>query len=158
MEQITIRKAAKCDLETLYAFEQGVITAERPFDCTLKDDPIHYYDIAHMISAPHIELAVAVAGDQIVGSGYARLEESKIYLKHQQHAYLGFMYVLPDFRGRGINKMIIEYLKQWGVSQNVGEFRLEVYNSNDPAINAYEKVGFQKLMIEMRLGLYDKQI
>ena len=40
-----IRQARHTDLDTLFRFEQGVITAERPFDPTLKKDPIHYYDL-----------------------------------------------------------------------------------------------------------------
>ena len=34
MQKITIRKASTTDLEKLLAFEQGIITAERPFDPT----------------------------------------------------------------------------------------------------------------------------
>ncbi|WP_336622662.1 MULTISPECIES: hypothetical protein [unclassified Cellulophaga] len=40
MENIEIRIAKLEDLETLKSFEQGVILAERPFDETLKPDPI----------------------------------------------------------------------------------------------------------------------
>lgn len=36
MHQIIIRKAHANDLEKLLEFEQGIITAERPFDPTLK--------------------------------------------------------------------------------------------------------------------------
>ncbi len=155
MDQITIRQAALADLEQLYAFEQGVIETERPFDPTLKADPIHYYDLNQMISTPHIQLAVAELNDKIIGCGYARIEKSKPYLQHQIHAYLGFMYVSPEYRGQGINKKIIEHLKNWAVMQNITELRLEVYFDNMPAIKAYEKLGFTKHIIEMRLGLKD---
>ena len=61
------------------------------------------------------------------------------------------MYVLPAYRGKGINKKIVQALQLWAVTQNVFEFRLEVYYGNEPAIKAYEKIGFSKHMIEMRL-------
>jgi ribosomal protein S18 acetylase RimI-like enzyme len=155
MDQITIRTATLDDLATLLTFEQGVITAERPFDTTLQDGEIHYYDIAEMIKVPHVEVVVAELNNEIVGSGYARIETSKIYLKHPKHAYLGFMYVKPGHRGKGINKKIIEGLQKWGIAQGITEFRLEVYHDNLPAIKAYEKIGFAKLMIEMRMELPD---
>lgn len=45
MNLIYIRKAQLSDLATLLEFEQGIITAERPYDPTLKEEKIHYYDI-----------------------------------------------------------------------------------------------------------------
>jgi GNAT superfamily N-acetyltransferase len=153
MEQVIVRTATLDDLEVLLGFEQGIINAERPFDPTLKEEHINYYDIKYMITAPHIEVMVAEIGSEIVGSGYARFESSKVYLKHPNHGFLGFMYVKPEHRGKGINKKIIEALKEWCLTQGLAELRLEVYNENQPAIKAYEKVGFSKHMVQMRRGL-----
>jgi RimJ/RimL family protein N-acetyltransferase len=150
MHHPLIRKATPDDLETLLRFEQGVINAERPFDPTLKGEPTHYYDLQEMISASHIELLVAVVNGELVGSGYARIESSKPYLQHSKHAYLGFMYVEPAHRGKGINALIIEALETWISSQQVHEVRLDVYRQNESAIKAYEKAGFSRHMIEMR--------
>lgn len=156
MKEINIRTATLNDLETLLRFEQGVINAERPFDSTLKNTNIQYYDIVEMITASHIELMVAEIETEVIGSGYARIEDSKPYLQHQKHAYLGFMYVHPEHRGKGINKKIIEALKQWARAQNITELRLDVYNNNLGAIKAYEKVGFTKHMIQMRMDVNGK--
>lgn len=153
MSEIFIRKADLRDLPTLLLFEQGVISAERPFDPTLKAHPNRYYDIEAMIAAPAIELVVAESNTELIGCGYARIEQSQAFLRHTQHAYMGFMYVQPAHRGRGINRMIIEVLEQWSRSQGITEMRLEVYVENVPAIQAYEKAGFAKHMIEMRKGL-----
>ena len=153
MEQITVRVATLDDLPILLEFEQGIITAERPFDPTLQEGEIHYYDIAAMITATNVEVVVAEAGSEIIGSGYARIENSKIYLKHKRHAFLGFMYVKPEYRGRGVNQKVIEALQQWAISQNVTEFRLEVYDENLPAVRAYEKIGFSKQLVQMRMGI-----
>ncbi len=65
-----------------------------------------------MINASHVEIVVAEIRSEIIGSGYARIESAKPYLKHQKHAYLGFMYVVPDYRGKGVIQKIIEALKQ----------------------------------------------
>ena len=138
-------------MNTLLRFEQGVIAAERPFDECLKKDPIHYYDLAHMIAADDIELLVAELDGRPIGSGYARIENAKQYLRHAQYAYLGFMYTEPQYRGKGVNRIIIEALEKWALSKGITELRLEVYYNNDPAIKAYQKVGFGKHMIEMRM-------
>ena|ERR1700761_6482892 len=148
-----VRAATLDDLDTLLAFEQGIITTERPFDVTLREGHINYYDIAKMIGADNVKVAVAELDSKIIGSGYARIDDSKDYLKFTQHAYLGFMYVDTKHRGKGVNQQILKYLKQWALSKNLTELRLEVYDENLPAIKAYEKAGFSKLLIEMRLGI-----
>jgi ribosomal protein S18 acetylase RimI-like enzyme len=157
MEQLTIRKATLDDLDILLGFEQAVIAAERPFDITIKSGDVRYYDLEGLISAPHVEIVVAESGSEIIGSGYARIESSEPYLKHLQHAYLGFMYVVPGHRGKGVNKKIIEALEQWSISQDVTEMRLEVYINNLAAIKAYEKSGFTGHMLEMRVDLSEKE-
>ena len=156
MKLITVRTATLNDLEILRRFEQGVISAERPFDVTLKADPIQYYDLHQLITASHIELVVAEWEGVVIGSGYARIQDAKPRHVYEQFAYLGFMYVSPDHRGKGVNKKIIEVLKAWAIARNITEMRLEVYNGNEPAIKAYEKVGFTKHMVEMRMGLKDE--
>ena len=153
MNSTHIRKAQLSDLAILLEFEQGIITAERPYDPTLKEGKIHYYDIEKMILSSHVEVLVATIDDTIVGSGYARIETAKPYLTHHNYAYLGFMYTHIDYRGKGINAKIIESLKDWCRSQDITELPLDVYNDNPSAIKAYEKAGFEKHLINMRIGL-----
>lgn len=150
MINIQIRPAALSDLPTLLEFEQGVVAAERPMDPTIKSGGVQYYDLPAMIAASHIQLLVAEYQGKLVGSGYARIETGRHYLRHAQHAYLGFMYVDPAFRGQGINTQIIERLRQWADSQGITELRLDVYTINTRAIRAYEKAGFIPHLLQMR--------
>lgn len=151
--KVTIREATLGDLPTLLEFEQGVIEAERPMDAGLKLGPINYYDIERLITSSDIRLAVAEIDSTLVGCGYARLEEAKPYLQYDRQAYLGFMYVRPDFRGRGINQFILDDLYRWTLSRGVTEVCLEVYPTNTAAIRAYEKVGFKPYLLQMHLTL-----
>jgi ribosomal protein S18 acetylase RimI-like enzyme len=150
MNEVTIRKATAADLPALYRFEQGVIDAERPFIPRLKKGDVKYYDLVFMLNAPHIHLVVAEVNGELIGSGYARIEEAKQYLDHPKHAYLGFMYVEPRYRGKGINKIILDHLIGWSTTYGITEIVLEVYYENYPAIKAYEKAGFIKHLITMR--------
>lgn len=154
-KKIITRKANPSDLDTLLSFEQGIITAERPFDSTLKEGEIHYYDLAKLIDDPNFEVIVAELDGEVIGSGYARITQSKDYLKHHRHCYLGFMYVKPEHRGKGVNNKVLEALKQWTIGQGINELRLEVYNDNQPAIRAYEKAGFIPNLLEMRMPIAD---
>ena len=154
MSPLTIRPAQKEDLPILLEFEQGIIAFERPYDPTLKPGHISYYDLEAMISDTDTEVIVALnAEQQIVASAYALIKTAKPYLNHERYAYLGFMYVAPDHRGQGVNKIIVDALLKWSKFQGMNEVRLDVYNDNPGALRAYEKAGFKRHMINMRLGI-----
>lgn len=153
MTTITTREAKKEDLEILLGFEQGVIEAERPFDSSLKEGKISYYNLKEMIFADNVYLIVAVSGDEIVGSGYLRIEKSRSYRKNEHNGYIGFIYVKPNFRGKKISALILNSLKNWAKSKEIRELRLDVYNDNLSAIKAYERFGFNKSLINMKMEI-----
>lgn len=146
------REATEQDLEILLTFEQGIVSAERPFNSTLIDGEIHYYDLSHFIKSPDATLIVVEDNNEIVASGYALIKQTeKNYYKFESYAYLGFMYVKPEYRGKGINKIITDELISWARSRNISEVRLDVYAENESAVKAYEKAGFEPLLLTMRL-------
>ncbi|WP_367180458.1 N-acetyltransferase family protein [uncultured Muriicola sp.] len=131
MKNVRIREAVESDLATLLQFEQALIEAERPFDPTIRTGHLHYYDLKEFITNKEAMVVVAEVDGQIVSSGFGIAKTARSYLDHEQYAYLGFMYTLAEYRGQGINGKIVEV---------------------DPAIIAYEKVGFKKHIIEMRIS------
>ncbi len=155
MEPVLIRPASLEDLGALLRFQRGVVDAERSFDPTLKDGDIHYYDIVRLITDENARFLVAQSGAELVGCGFARIDRSKPYLKHAEHAYLGLMFVAPGHRGLGINGKIVDELKRWCRERKIAELRLEVYRNNAAAIGAYEKTGFAEHIVEMRMNLPD---
>ena len=153
---ITIRKATTEDLSILYEFEQGVLHAERPMDKTLKVSKTFYYDIPNLISDQMAELVIAEINGVIAGCGYARIKQARDCFQFDQFSYLGFMFTKEDYRGKGVNKTIMNYLYDWSLSRGIYEIRLEVYPSNNAAIKAYEKVGMQATMNTMRIDLRNR--
>lgn len=153
MKNLIIRKALFKDQTALLELEQKVIEAERSYNHTIKPTNALYYDLDNLLIDLDSHLMVAELNDEIIGSGYAQIRESKKSLKHNKHAYLGFMYVAPDRRGLGINGMIIENLISWSKEKGVSDLYLDVYDGNDAAIRAYEKVGFTKSLVEMKINL-----
>ena len=157
MQNLHFRVATLADLPILLSFEQGIITAERPMNPTIKEKDVSYYDIGALIERPDAEVVVGTINEEIVTSGYALIKSiPPQQFKFDQYVHLGFMYVLPAHRGKGINRLLIEQLTNWAKKQGVLEIRLEVYSKNAPAIRAYEKVGFEQLMVEMRLDLSEQ--
>ena len=156
--KISIRAATEADLARLKGFEQGVIQAERPFDHTLKPDPIHYYDMQALLNNSDSLLVVAEVNlggtnQELIGSGYARIEKAKPYVNYSFYSYLGFMYVKPEFRGQGVIQQIIDYLATWSSKQGISMLHLDVFAENQAAIRAYQKAGFQANLVEMRRAI-----
>lgn len=150
---VEIRNAIESDIEILLNFEKGIVDAERPFDDSLKEGEIHYYDLMDLIRSERATLLVAVVNDEIVGSGYGKILEAKPFQKHKEYVYLGFMYVKPAFRGQGINGVILQELMEWAKSRGLTEVKLDVYDENVIAKNAYLKAGFKPHLLKMRLEL-----
>jgi GNAT superfamily N-acetyltransferase len=74
-----------------------------------------------MITAPHIQLLVAQLDGELIGSGYARIEDAKPYLIHTSNMHTWVLCTHPEHRGKGINRKIIEALKEWSVSKGITE-------------------------------------
>ncbi|MEM6316848.1 MAG: GNAT family N-acetyltransferase [Bacteroidota bacterium] len=153
MNTPNFRVATLTDLPVLKEFEQGIVEAERPYNPTLKTGRISYYDLAELIESDEAEVFVGELDGQIICSGYVKIKTAKPFLQYDHYAYLGFMYVLPEYRGRGINQLLTQELLNWAKARNLSEIRLTVYDDNLPAVRAYEKAGFKKLITEMRLEI-----
>ncbi|MEL6110490.1 MAG: GNAT family N-acetyltransferase [Planctomycetota bacterium] len=150
---VHVRSATLDDVPMLRRFEQGIVAAERPFDPTLRPDPITYHDLESLIASPDAEVAVAESREKPIGCGFARKRASRHYTEPPFHAHLGFMYVEPDARGEGVNRLILDHLFAWARRNGLTETRLTVYPDNAPAVRAYEKAGFTAHLLEMRMGI-----
>jgi len=153
LKNLIIRKASSKDQSALLNLEQKVVEAERPYNHTIKPENAIYYDLNNLIVDDASYLIVAEFSGEIIGTGYAQIRESKKSLNHAKHSYLGFMYVESKYRGLGINKLIMENLIDWSKERDVFDLYLDVYDGNEAAIRAYEKVGFEKSLIEMKINL-----
>lgn len=155
-ELLHIRPATPADLTTLLAFEQALIAYERPMAPNLKTEHFHYYDLATYVDDPNVCLLVAEFEGVLVGSGYALIRVSPTYKTPDKFVYLGFMYVVPDYRGKGIIQKIIAHLIQWGEEKGLSEFQLDVYAQNESAVKAYQKIGFSEDLLKMRRNISKK--
>ena len=153
MSTFSVRAATLSDQPVLLEFEQGIVSAERPFDHTLKPDPISYYDVAELIQSDSAEVAVAEEAGRLIASGYARKQRARDYVAPEYLAFIGFLYVMPEWRGNGVNQAVLEHLFEWARTQDLPDVHLTVYPENHSAIRAYEKIGFQPYILEMRVNL-----
>jgi GNAT superfamily N-acetyltransferase len=153
---IVIRPAIADDVETLLRFEQAIIEYERPMERNMKSEPFHYYDLSELIQLDTAQVLVAEHQEKLIGSGFIHIRKSRDYLDHDKHGYLGFMYTDPNYRGQGINNLLIRELTKWAIDKGLKVLALTVFAENESAIKAYQKAGFYSNLVEMRLNLDEK--
>ena len=127
-------------------------------DETIKEDTTTYYNLEQLIQSSESDVFVVELDTEIVASGYAKIIADKPYLKHDKLGYLGFMFVPEKYRGRGYNKLILDALFKWCKERKVFEIRLDVYDVNTAAVNAYSKAGFKKNMVNMRMNIKELDV
>ena len=150
---IKLREAKIKDLSRLLEFEKSLIEYERAFTPNLKKSDFNYYDLESYIKNPEISVVVAEKENSLIASGYALIRLNKTYKNPSHIVFLGFMYVVPNYRGKAVNKKILDYLLDWGKKKGYSEFQLDVYAPNQSAIKAYKKAGFEFETITMRLNI-----
>ena len=134
-----IRRATSADLERLVSFavaeakeaegikkdservRQGVTTA-------LNDDSIARYWVIEKNNTGVIGSVSIVKEWSDWNSGY--------------YWWIQNMYILPEFRGKGLMQQLIQALKDSARNEGALELRLYVHKNNAQAISAYQKVGF----------------
>ncbi|MEO6902515.1 MAG: GNAT family N-acetyltransferase [Bacteroidia bacterium] len=146
-----LRPATIDDLPILLTFEQGIVKTERAFDITLKEGEIHYYDLSKMIGNENAQVLVVELNSEIVASGFVEILDAEAFNKFEKYSSFRFMFVTEVHRNKGLNKIILDGLIKWSDSKGIKEIKLNVYDENIPALNAYLKAGFKKTMVEMRL-------
>ena len=58
---------------------------------------------------------------------------------------MNIFYLIPEYRGKGIGKEIIQYIEDFFIKSNVSEYHLRVSSKNEKAINLYTKIGMFKI-------------
>ena len=134
-----IRRAKTADLESLVSFavaeakeaegikknldrvRQGVTTA-------LQDDAIAMYWILEKSDSGVIGSVSIVKEWSDWNSGY--------------YWWIQGMYILPEFRGKGLMERLIQALKDAARQEGALELRLYVHKNNAQAVIAYQKAGF----------------
>ncbi|MCU7553552.1 GNAT family N-acetyltransferase [Alteromonas sp. ASW11-19] len=150
---ISCRPATPRDLPVLNRFQRDIIRTEAPYIKGRKHDDYSYYDLGALLESPHAEMVVAEIDNTVVGSGYVQQRASRHYYRNPHHGYVGFMYTLPAYRGRGVARAVLASLGRWAKEHGMDELRLEVFSENNTAISAYAAAGFEATMLTMRRAI-----
>ncbi|MBD2487702.1 N-acetyltransferase [Aulosira sp. FACHB-615] len=60
-----------------------------------------------------------------------------------RHAHIFLLYVVPEHRRKGIGKALMQHVEKWAIQRGDKQIGLQVFESNQPALNLYYQLGYQ---------------
>lgn len=152
--EIKIREAKLLDIEIIDIFQNGIGDHERSLDSNIKKKgKIRYYtlkDIEKMIFDDNSVIFIAEVNDKPIGCGFGSIQKNHAdWSRHEFKGNIGMMFVKEKYRSQGVGKLILEKLLKWFKKRKIKDIRLQVYQNNDIAVNAYKKSGFREYISEM---------
>ncbi|OLP15815.1 GNAT family N-acetyltransferase [Leptolyngbya sp. 'hensonii'] len=135
--QPVIRAAMAADIPVLFQLIQALAAYEKLSHAVTGTAA----DLEEHLFGPksHAEALLADVDDQSVGFALFFYNYSTFLTR--PGIYLEDLFVLPEYRQRGIGKALLSYLGQRAVAHNCGRLEWSVLDWNEPAIAFYRRMG-----------------
>ena len=136
-EQITLRLATEQDVPTILAFINGLAEYEKLADQVVATE--QQLRTTLFGDKPYAEVVLAEYGQH--AAGFALFFHNYSTFLAKPGIYLEDLFVLPEYRGKGIGKVLLSYLAKLAVQRDCGRLEWSVLDWNQPAIDFYQAQG-----------------
>ena len=68
----------------------------------------------------------------------------------ERTAHIFLLYVKPEHRKQGIGSALVQNAEQWAAQRGDRKISLQVFMNNQPALNLYQKLGYQPQSLLMQ--------
>ena len=134
---LRIRAGEAADVRLIAELIRGLAQYERLADeVTMTEEKL---DRALFGPRPYAETLIAESGGKPVG--FALFFHNFSTFLAQPGIYLEDLFVLPEHRGEGVGKALLEKLAQLAVERDCGRLEWAVLDWNESAIGFYERLG-----------------
>jgi len=132
-----IRPATEADVPVILGFIRDLTAYEKLLPAvTATEDTLR----ASLFGArPAAEVVIACVGDD--PAGFALFFQSFSTFVGRPGLYLEDLFVLPQWRGRGLGRRLLAHLARIAVERNYGRMEWSVLDWNEPALAVYRRVG-----------------
>ena len=134
-----IRKATSADLKNLVAF---ALEEAKEAEGVKKDSNRVRRGIRTALNDDSIAMYWVIETDKSNIIGHVSIVKEWSDWNSGYYWWIQNMYILPEFRGKGLMERLIQALKDAARNESALELRLYVHKNNAQAISAYQKVGF----------------
>ena len=137
MSEIRIERATTRDVSLILSLIKALAEYERLADQAVATEA----DLRESLFGPQAraEVAIAYAGGEAVG--FAVWFHNYSTFLGRAGLYLEDLFVVPQWRGRGIGRQLLAYVAGVAVARGCGRMEWSVLNWNEPAIRFYRRMG-----------------
>lgn len=132
-----IEDTKKCDV-----LLTKLIMSERKYDTNVKETFIVSKCYKNILNNNKKILIGAVDNNEIIGFIYGYLKEEAGDFVKENVALIDALYVLDEYRKKGIATKLIDEFYKWCKDKNVKIVNIGVFIDNKEAYNLYKKLGF----------------
>ncbi|CAH0998764.1 hypothetical protein LEM8419_00112 [Neolewinella maritima] len=115
-----------------------------------------YEKLAHEVTATEADLERTLFGEQPAAevviaehegapAGFALFFRNYSTFLGKPGLYLEDLFVLPELRGKGIGKTLLQFLAHTAVQRGYGRFEWSVLDWNTPAVEFYRAIGAEPM-------------
>ena len=138
---LTIRKATTADAPLILDFIRGLAEYEREPKAVVATED----DLLRDGFGPEPKYRCIIAEWDKAPAGFAFFFYNYSTWRGRPGLYLEDLFVLPEMRGKGIGKALLQHIAQIAMRENCYGIRWMVLEWNEPAIRFYESLGAELL-------------
>lgn len=136
-DALTIRFAEPADVSVLFELIVGLAKYENLAHAVVGNEVLlreHLFG-----DRPYVEALLAEVDGKAAGFALFFYNYSTFLTK--PGIYLEDLFVVPDYRSKGIGKALLSYLAKLAVERDCGRLEWSVLDWNEPAIGFYQRMG-----------------
>ncbi len=102
------------------------------------------------IGHPDTCVMLGLEGARAVSFGLGRIQTLPLRFREQRRGWIQDVYTIPERRGQGIGRRVVEGLLEWFARRRVTLVELTVAVGNPDAVRFWERLGFTTYMSRMK--------
>ncbi len=112
-----------------------------------RDTPLWWVEFPDQALRAHNESIVSPDSKPSVAKGKTIaclwLGTATDQLQGNRHTHIFLLYVAPEHRRKGIGRALMYQAEAWALAQGDCQIGLQVFQSNQPALNLYQQLGYR---------------